>query len=114
MSATDTGFNIPFIGQDKPTFEIPLDSNGKKDGRETDVDCGGPDTAKKCGVLKTCKETSDCAALGDSPIPCLEIDGKKKCGDPPNGSERGCAEILKKSLAGAPQPAEGLSRGMVF
>ncbi|AKU98099.1 Tryptophan synthase alpha chain [Labilithrix luteola] len=36
-------------------------SNGKKDGSETDVDCGGS-CSTKCPSLKGCSTTSDCAA----------------------------------------------------
>ena len=36
------------------------DGDGLKNGDETDTDCGGPTTSKKCGTGKICAQTSDC------------------------------------------------------
>jgi hypothetical protein len=44
-----------------PTISGPTVSctNGKKDGEETDVDCGG-NTCNDCAINKTCKLSTDC------------------------------------------------------
>ncbi|MBI4704415.1 MAG: hypothetical protein HY744_25195 [Deltaproteobacteria bacterium] len=40
---------------------LPPCQNGKLDGQETDIDCGGP-SCPSCGVGKTCGKGSDCAS----------------------------------------------------
>ncbi|MBL8606090.1 MAG: hypothetical protein JNL38_02170 [Myxococcales bacterium] len=40
--------------------QAPTDTDGVKNGTETDVDCGGP-TAKKCDALKGCNDNNDCS-----------------------------------------------------
>ena len=43
------------------TCQAPTDSDGVKNGTETDTDCGGP-SAKKCGDLRTCNDGNDCTS----------------------------------------------------
>jgi hypothetical protein len=40
----------------------PSCSDGITDGKETDVDCGGPD-CPKCGVARACQVGTDCVTL---------------------------------------------------
>lgn len=73
---------------------IPLDNNGKKDGKETDIDCGGPEAKNRCGVLKQCLRDTDC----QDGIPCTDNEekpGTKFCAGI-TGKEQSCAEILYK------------------
>jgi hypothetical protein len=42
--------------------EAPPCSDGKLDGQETDVDCGGP-TCSPCAVGEKCLVNSDCASM---------------------------------------------------
>ena len=47
----------PDLGVDLPQ---PNCSDGKKNGGETDIDCGGPNCSA-CAIGKTCTKTSDCS-----------------------------------------------------
>lgn len=38
---------------------LPTSTDGKKNGTETDIDCGGP-SAPKCGTNKACQVVTDC------------------------------------------------------
>jgi hypothetical protein len=54
-----------------PTIELDTCQNGKKDGDETDDDCGGACAALRgigCGPLGACKVDGDCAGT----IPCVD------------------------------------------
>jgi hypothetical protein len=42
------------------TCQAPNCDDGVKNGNETDVDCGGPDCAKRCGTNADCADPTDC------------------------------------------------------
>jgi len=49
------------------------------DGKETDVDCGGPECRKRCAYKKKCGWDGDCRQVGSpqSALFCVNWDGKK-------------------------------------
>ena len=49
---------------------LPICANGKKDGQESDIDCGGP-TCSPCGAGKGCLSSPDCASLNCRNATCL-------------------------------------------
>lgn len=77
-------------------------TDGKKDGKETDIDCGGP-TCPACTYGKTCKKGTDCSSgvcvNGYCQLPSC-IDGVK------NGNEAGvdcggpCKPCPRKPISG--------------
>ena len=44
----------------KPTSRPDTCNNGKKDGEESDVDCGGPPPCARCEIRKKCRVGFDC------------------------------------------------------
>ena len=44
----------------KPTGRPNTCNNGKKDGDESDVDCGGPPPCARCKIRKKCRVGFDC------------------------------------------------------
>jgi hypothetical protein len=53
---------------DRPGFTL----NGVRDGRETDVDCGGPTTMPRCEAGKACREDRDCEVACSDAGRCVE------------------------------------------
>src|SRR5260221_3208578 len=74
--------------------------NGKKDGTETDVDCGGTD-CPKCDDGKKCTQVSDCASgtcnscVGGC-LPCMS-GGACECGSAPLSIGDACYVLLVRA-----------------
>jgi hypothetical protein len=74
-------------GQDqpkKPGQSGPTCSDGKKNGSETDVDCGG--TCPRCTVGKTCGSRNDCTTALCVSGTCQEPTNPADCGLDTDGS----------------------------
>lgn len=79
----------------------PTNSDGVKNGAETDVDCGGPGNVKLCSVGKVCSASADCASDGCHSTKkicvlrrsCARTYGGDTCGPTENGGDDCCATI---------------------
>ncbi len=91
-----------------PTFEagggdssLPPCFNGRKDGNETDVDCGGATCITKCAIGKACEGDGDCAdgAKCDAKV-CTHCGNGKTDGDETDidcgGSRCGACSVGKQ------------------
>jgi hypothetical protein len=61
-------------------------NDGKKNGSETDVDCGGP-KCSRCGLDKTCNTRDDCITALCSDRTCKEPANQAECGNDSDGTD---------------------------
>jgi hypothetical protein len=68
----------------KPQTQAPTCGDGRQNGAETDVDCGG--TCPRCGLGKTCASRNDCTTALCVDGACAEPASPAECGQDTDGS----------------------------